>query len=234
MFFIFFEWKNNIVEQSFILYTTSPWSIGAGLCGVFLTLHKAYTLIRASVTKVKKQKKKLKARRSIRKTPHTTYQHCACSNSKHDGYVNQDEDRIIRCHQCHGHCIIENMPCRSNMADTVWDPSTQRWRIRRYNLLVTDKTQGFVFWSFSHTYMWVNKDLRSCEHTHLMKENIWFRFSDPLMSINIIQAHPRVEQSNMSIWRLLLQLVSNLTQVKIRPYNSIYTKYIVIIHNTFT
>ena len=60
LFFIFFEWKNNLVEQSELLYTTSAWSIGAGLCAVFLTLHKAYTLLKASVKRAKREKRKRK------------------------------------------------------------------------------------------------------------------------------------------------------------------------------
>ena len=40
LFFIFFEWKNNVIEESHLVYTTTPWSIGAGLCGVFLMLHR--------------------------------------------------------------------------------------------------------------------------------------------------------------------------------------------------
>ena len=38
--------------------------VGAGLCGVFLTLHKAYTLLQASVKKLKKEKKKTKLAQS--------------------------------------------------------------------------------------------------------------------------------------------------------------------------
>ena len=63
LFFIFFEWKNNIVEESRELYTTTPWSMGAGLCGVFLTLHKAYQLAQESYKRVQKDK----ARRSMRR-----------------------------------------------------------------------------------------------------------------------------------------------------------------------
>ena len=40
LFFIFFEWKNAVIEQSNTIHTTTPWSLGAGLCGVFLMLHR--------------------------------------------------------------------------------------------------------------------------------------------------------------------------------------------------
>jgi hypothetical protein len=63
LFFIFFEWKNDIIEQSRLLYTTTPWSIGAGLCGVFLTLHRVYQLAQTSYKRMQKDKR----RRSIRK-----------------------------------------------------------------------------------------------------------------------------------------------------------------------
>ena len=63
LFFIFFEWKNDIIEKSYLVYTTTPWSIGAGLCGVFLTLHRGYQLAQTSYKRVQKDK----ARRSIRK-----------------------------------------------------------------------------------------------------------------------------------------------------------------------
>ena len=54
LFFIFFEWKNDIIEQSYLIYTTTPWSIGAGLCGVFLTLHRGYQLAQTSYKRVQK------------------------------------------------------------------------------------------------------------------------------------------------------------------------------------
>lgn len=41
----------------------TPWSIGAGLCGVFLTLHRGYQLAQVGYKRVQKDK----ARRSIRK-----------------------------------------------------------------------------------------------------------------------------------------------------------------------
>ncbi|KAK2173466.1 hypothetical protein NP493_874g01006 [Ridgeia piscesae] len=63
LFFIFFEWKNNIIEQSVLLYTTTPWSIGAGLCGVFLTIHRGFQLAQVAYRKFKKEKR----RRTIRK-----------------------------------------------------------------------------------------------------------------------------------------------------------------------
>ena len=63
LFFIFFEWKNDIIEQSYLIYTTTPWSIGAGLCGVFLTLHRGYQLAQTSYKRVQKDKE----RRSYRK-----------------------------------------------------------------------------------------------------------------------------------------------------------------------
>ena len=63
LFFIFFEWKNDIIEQSYLIYTTTPWSIGAGLCGVFLTLHRGYQLAQTSYRRVQKDKE----RRSYRK-----------------------------------------------------------------------------------------------------------------------------------------------------------------------
>ena len=43
-------------------------SSGAGLCGVFLTLHKAYTLLQASVKKLKKEKKKTKLAQNNKNT----------------------------------------------------------------------------------------------------------------------------------------------------------------------
>ena len=58
LFFIFFEWKNDIVEESHLLYTTSPWSIGAGLCGVFLMLERGYQLAQISYKRVHKDKVK--------------------------------------------------------------------------------------------------------------------------------------------------------------------------------
>ena len=63
LFFIFFEWKNDIIEQSRLLYSTTPWSIGAGLCGVFLTLHRVYQLAQTSYKRMRKDQQ----RRSIRK-----------------------------------------------------------------------------------------------------------------------------------------------------------------------
>lgn len=63
LFFIFFEWKNNIIEQSYLVYTTTPWSIGAGLCGVFLTIHRGYQLAQIGYKRARKDKE----RRSIRK-----------------------------------------------------------------------------------------------------------------------------------------------------------------------
>ncbi len=63
LFFIFFEWKNDIIEESHLLYTTTAWSIGAGLCGVFLTLHRVYQLAQTSYKRVQKDK----MRRSMRK-----------------------------------------------------------------------------------------------------------------------------------------------------------------------
>ena len=63
LFFIFFEWKNDLIEQSYLIYTTTPWSIGAGLCGVFLTLHRGYQLAQTSYKRMQKDKR----RRTIRK-----------------------------------------------------------------------------------------------------------------------------------------------------------------------
>ncbi|KAI0220511.1 hypothetical protein LSAT2_028005, partial [Lamellibrachia satsuma] len=63
LFFIFFEWKNNIIEQSVLLYTTTPWSIGAGLCGVFLTIHRGFQLAQVAYRKFQKEKR----RRTTRK-----------------------------------------------------------------------------------------------------------------------------------------------------------------------
>ncbi|ELU13614.1 hypothetical protein CAPTEDRAFT_34671, partial [Capitella teleta] len=63
LFFIFFEWKNDIIERSYLIYTTTPWSIGAGLCGVFLTLHRGFQIAQTSYRRVQKDKQ----RRSIRK-----------------------------------------------------------------------------------------------------------------------------------------------------------------------
>ncbi len=63
LFFIFFEWKNNIIEQSYLIYTTTPWSIGAGLCGVFLTLHRGFVLAKTSYKRVQKEKERKKIRR---------------------------------------------------------------------------------------------------------------------------------------------------------------------------
>ncbi|XP_064632728.1 proton-activated chloride channel-like isoform X2 [Lineus longissimus] len=60
LFFIFFEWKDNIYEESYLLTTTTPWSIGAGLCGVLLTLHKGYQLAQVSFKRMKKDKQRRK------------------------------------------------------------------------------------------------------------------------------------------------------------------------------
>ena len=63
LFFIFFEWKNSIIEESHLLHTTTPWSVLAGLCGVFLTLHRGYQLAHTTFHRVQKDKR----RRTIRK-----------------------------------------------------------------------------------------------------------------------------------------------------------------------
>ncbi|XP_074645017.1 proton-activated chloride channel-like [Tubulanus polymorphus] len=63
LFFIFYEWKNDFIEESFLVYTTTPWNIGAALCGVFLTLHKGYQLAQTSYKRMKKDKQR---RRTIR------------------------------------------------------------------------------------------------------------------------------------------------------------------------
>ena len=63
LFFIFFEWKNGIIEQSNLVYTTTPWNMGAGLCGVFLAIHRGYQLARSSYNHFQKDKR----RRTLRK-----------------------------------------------------------------------------------------------------------------------------------------------------------------------
>ena len=71
LFFIFFEWKNDIIEQSYLVYTTTPWSMGAGLCGVFLTLHKGYQLSQTSYKRIQKDKERRSTRRrTIRELRH--------------------------------------------------------------------------------------------------------------------------------------------------------------------
>lgn len=63
LFFIFFEWKNNIIERSVLVYTTTPWSMGAGLCGVFLMLHRGYQLAQTTYKKAQKEKQRRSMRR---------------------------------------------------------------------------------------------------------------------------------------------------------------------------
>ena len=67
LFFIFFEWKNDIIEQSYLIYSTTPWSVGAGLCGMFLMLHKGYQLSHTSYTRLQKDKeRRMQRRRTLR------------------------------------------------------------------------------------------------------------------------------------------------------------------------
>lgn len=118
LFFIFFEWKNNIVEQSFLLYTTNPWSIGAGLCGVFLTLHKAYSLLRASVKKVKKEKEKIKSQRQSEPMNWNVLKYLADRTLHVKNTANGQSDQLCHtkclntCHMsspaCHSHCVSCN------------------------------------------------------------------------------------------------------------------------------
>ena len=63
LFFIFFEWKNAVTEQAHIVYTTTTWSVIAGLCGVFLMLHRGYQFAHTTFKRVQKDKK----RRTMRK-----------------------------------------------------------------------------------------------------------------------------------------------------------------------
>ncbi|CAH1783881.1 unnamed protein product [Owenia fusiformis] len=63
LFFIFFEWKNDLIEESYMMYTQTPWSVGAGLCAVLLTLHRGIQIAQLSFKRVQKDKR----RRTIRR-----------------------------------------------------------------------------------------------------------------------------------------------------------------------
>ncbi len=66
-FFIFFEWKNNIIDQSFHLYTMTPWNLVAAMCGLLLALHKASMTALLCRSRLKKVKKEVKRRKTIRR-----------------------------------------------------------------------------------------------------------------------------------------------------------------------
>ena len=74
LFFIFFEWKNDIIEQSYLIYSTTPWSVGAGLCGVFLMLHKGYQLSHTSYMRMQKDKeRRLQRKRTLKERRQTLH-----------------------------------------------------------------------------------------------------------------------------------------------------------------
>ena len=83
LFFIFFEWKNNIIEQSYLIHTTTPWSIGAGLCGVFLTLHRFFQLAQTSYKRVQKDKQRSIRKRTLRELRQKSIEHNSKAIQKH-------------------------------------------------------------------------------------------------------------------------------------------------------
>ena len=85
LFFIFFEWKDDLIEETYFLYATTAWHVGACLCAVFLTLHKAYSLLHTSVKKAKRNRRKRKYSSLNNKSSKTEAEEhsceCACAEA---------------------------------------------------------------------------------------------------------------------------------------------------------